>query len=86
MTPPLRFHILGRPRVVDETGQDTGVPAGKPLAALDASFAGHIIVGSVFRDGTWTTAVGSTHIQEGNRAIVICNSDYLKEVRKLFAG
>ncbi|XOF33803.1 MAG: Trk system potassium transporter TrkA [Candidatus Electrothrix sp. YB6] len=58
----------------------------KPLAALDASFAGHIIVGSVFRDGAWTTAVGSTHIQEGNRAIVICNSDYLKEVRKLFAG
>lgn len=56
----------------------------KSLAALDSSFAGHIIIGSVFRDGAWHTAVGSTHIQEGNRAIVICNSDYLKEVRKMF--
>ncbi|CAK8719313.1 Trk system potassium transporter TrkA [Candidatus Electrothrix aarhusensis] len=56
----------------------------KPLAALDSSFTGHIIIGSVFREGSWHTAVGSTHIQEGNRAIVICNSDYLKEVRKMF--
>ena len=58
----------------------------KPLAKLDASFVGHIIIGSVFSDGSWTTAVGSTHIQEGNRAIVICNSDFLKEVRKLFSA
>ncbi|WP_446008698.1 Trk system potassium transporter TrkA [Candidatus Electrothrix sp.] len=58
----------------------------KPLAKLDPSFTGHIIIGSVFRDGAWHTAVGSTHIQEGNRAIVICNSDYLKEVRKMFTA
>jgi trk system potassium uptake protein TrkA len=72
--------------VVDLIAAPNSPVTRKPLAALDASFAGHIIVGSVFRDGAWTTAVGSTHIQEGNRAIVICNSDYLKEVRKLFAG
>jgi trk system potassium uptake protein TrkA len=58
----------------------------RPLAELDDSLAGHIIIGSVFHDGFWVTAVGSTHIQEGNRAIVICNSDYLKEVRKLFSA
>ncbi len=57
----------------------------RPLAKLDTTLAGHIIIGSVFRDGTWATAVGSTHIQEGDRTIVICNSDYLKEVRKLFS-
>lgn len=57
----------------------------KPLAKLDTALSGHIIIGSVFRDGTWSTAVGSTHIQEGERAIVICNADYLKEVRKLFS-
>lgn len=57
----------------------------KPLSKLDAALSGHIIIGSVFRDGTWSTAVGSTHIQEGERAIVICNTDYLKEVRKLFS-
>ncbi|MCI5113222.1 MAG: Trk system potassium transporter TrkA [Candidatus Electrothrix sp. AW1] len=58
----------------------------KPLGKLDASFAGHIIIGSVFHSGSWHTAVGSTHIQEGYRAIVICNSDYLKEVRKMFTA
>ncbi len=57
----------------------------KPLSRLDTALAGHIIIGSVFRDGSWSTAVGSTHIQGGDRAIVICNTDYLKEVRKLFS-
>ena len=58
----------------------------KSLAQLDTSLSGHIIIGSVFRDGTWSTAVGSTHILKGDRAIVICNSDYLKDVRKLFSA
>lgn len=34
MAPPLRLHILGRPRVTDETEEDIGFPAGKPLATL----------------------------------------------------
>ena len=58
----------------------------KPLAKLDASLAGHIIIGSVFRDGIWSTAIGSTHIQGGDRAIVISKSSYLKEVRRLFSA
>lgn len=58
----------------------------KPLAKLDSALKGHIIIGSVFRDGTWSTAIGSTHINDGERAIVICNTDYLKEVRKLFSS
>ncbi len=57
----------------------------KPLAKLNTALARHIIIGSVFRDGIWSTAIGSTHIQEGDRAIVICNTEYLKEVRRLFS-
>ena len=56
----------------------------KPLAKLDRKLADQIIVGSVFRDGKWETAVGETHIQAGDRAIVICDSQRLKEVRELF--
>ncbi len=56
----------------------------KPLAKLDRLFTDHIIVGSVFRDGQWETAVGGTHVQAGDRAIVICDSLYLKQVRGLF--
>jgi trk system potassium uptake protein TrkA len=58
----------------------------KPLAKLDTALKGHIIIGSVFRDGVWSTAVGNTHINAGERAVVICNTDYLKEVRKLFSS
>ncbi len=58
----------------------------KPLAKLDTTLTGHVIIGSVFRDGIWSTAVGSTHIKKGDRAIAVCNSDYLKEVRKLFSA
>ncbi len=56
----------------------------KSLAKLDRKLAGQIIVGSVFRDGKWETAVGETHIRAGDRAIVICDSMHLKEVRELF--
>ncbi len=58
----------------------------KPLVNLTKALAGNIIVGSVFRDGVWSTAIGSTHIQGGDRVIVICSSMYLKDVRKLFSA
>jgi len=56
----------------------------KPLARLAASFAGKIIVGSIYRNDIWQTAVGDTHIHTGEKAIVICTSEHLKDVRKLF--
>lgn len=57
----------------------------KPLAKLFSSISDHMIIGSVFRDGKWTTAVGDTHIQAGDRAIVICTSLHLKDVREMFS-
>lgn len=73
--------------VVDLLAAPGSLVTKKPLYKLDTTLlAGHIIIGSVFRDGVWSTAVGSTHIQGGDRAIVICNVDYLKEVRKLFSA
>ncbi|MCP4340000.1 MAG: Trk system potassium transporter TrkA [Desulfobulbaceae bacterium] len=81
------MHMHGFDAEVVDLVAAPGAPVTrKPLAKLDASLAGHIIIGSVFHDGAWHTAVGSTHIQEGYRAIVICNSDYLKEVRKMFTA
>jgi len=56
----------------------------KKLAKLDTALAAHIIIGSVFRDGIWETAVGETRINAGDRAIVICDSLHLKDVRELF--
>ena len=70
--------------VVDLIAAPNSPITRKPLAKLDRRLAGQIIVGSVFRDGIWETAVGETHIRAGDRAIVICDSLHLKEVRELF--
>ncbi|MBC8317993.1 MAG: Trk system potassium transporter TrkA [Desulfobulbaceae bacterium] len=64
-------------------GPDSAITR-KPLAKLSSLMTGHMIVGSVFRDGKWETAVGDTHIHEGDRAIVVCTSLHLKDVRKMF--
>jgi trk system potassium uptake protein TrkA len=56
----------------------------KPLAKVASLTMGTILIGSVYRQGEWRVAVGSTHIQANERAIVICRSSHLKDVRKLF--
>lgn len=56
----------------------------KPLEKLSILKHGTILIGSVYRRGAWRIAVGSTHIQANERAIVICLSPQLKDVRKLF--
>jgi trk system potassium uptake protein TrkA len=56
----------------------------KPLSQLHSAIAGKIIIGSVYRDDEWIAAVGDTQIQEGERVIVICASQYFKDLRKLF--
>ncbi|MFC1826721.1 Trk system potassium transporter TrkA [Thermodesulfobacteriota bacterium] len=56
----------------------------KPLAQLQSAIAGKIIIGSVYREDKWEAAVGNTHIQEGERVIVICASQYFRDLRELF--
>ena len=56
----------------------------RPLSKLDPSFYGKILVGGIFRDGKWQTAVGDTHVRANERVIVVCMSLNLKDVQKLF--
>jgi len=56
----------------------------KPLSKLDSYFHDKLIIGAVFREEKWQIAVGDTHIQAGEPVIVICISNHLKDVRKLF--
>ncbi|MEN8140568.1 MAG: Trk system potassium transporter TrkA [Thermodesulfobacteriota bacterium] len=71
--------------VVDLIAAPGATITKKPLVNMYKDLASHIIIGSVFRDGRWETAVGSTHIQAGDRTIVICKSLSLKEVQEIFA-
>ncbi len=56
----------------------------KPLSKLDPSYYGKIIIGAIFRDGKWRVAVGDTHINDNERATVVCTSLSLKDVQQLF--
>ena len=56
----------------------------KPLSRLDKSLQGEILIGGVARGGDWQIAVGDTHIQGEERAIVFCASRQLKDVSRLF--
>ena len=78
-------HLHGFDAEVVDLLAPPGSPiTSKPLAQLQSSFAGKIIIGSVFRDDEWQAAVGDTHIKEGERVIVICASQYFRDLRKLF--
>ncbi len=56
----------------------------KPLSKLGQHYNGKILIGGIFRDGIWQVAVGDTHIQEDERVIVVCLSQHLIDVQKLF--
>jgi len=56
----------------------------RPLSKLDPSFYGKILIGGIFRDGKWQTAVGNTHIRANERVIVVCMSLNLRDVQQLF--
>ncbi len=57
----------------------------RPLAKLDPSYHGKLLIGAVYRDGVWQVAVGGTHIAANERVIGVCQSMQLKELRKLFS-
>ncbi len=56
----------------------------KPLSELNSYYNGKIMIGAIHHDDVWQIAVGNTHIQDNQRAIVICMSQHLKDVQKLF--
>jgi trk system potassium uptake protein TrkA len=56
----------------------------KPLSKMDPTHYGKIMIGAIYRDGGWQVAVGDTHIQSDERVIVVCLSQHLKDVQKIF--
>ena len=55
-----------------------------PLSRLGNYYSGRIMIGGIHRDNTWQVAVGDTRIQDNERVIVVCMSQNLKDVQKLF--
>lgn len=79
-------HLYGfDAEVVELVANPKSAITRRPLSKLDPYFQDKLIIGSVYRNNTWSVAVGDTHIQKNERVIVICPSQYLKDVRKLFS-
>ncbi len=78
-------HLHGLDAEVVEIIAAPGSPiTRKPLSKMDPTFYGKIMIGSIYRDGAWQVAVGDTHIQSNERAIVVCLSPHLRDVQTLF--
>lgn len=56
----------------------------KPLSKLDPYYNRKIMIGSIYKNNIWQVAVGDTRIQSNERVIVVCMSQHLKDVQKLF--
>jgi trk system potassium uptake protein TrkA len=69
--------------VVEIVAAEKATVTRRPLHQI-TELRGSIVIGSVFQKGAWRIAVGSTHIRAGDRAIVICASNALKDVQRLF--
>lgn len=56
----------------------------KPLSKLAAYYNGKIMIGGIHRERAWQVAVGDSHIRDNERVIVVCLSQHLIDVQKLF--
>lgn len=56
----------------------------KPLSKLSSFYNTKILIGGIYRNGRWQIAVGDTHIQKNESVIVVCMSQHLRDVQKLF--
>jgi trk system potassium uptake protein TrkA len=57
----------------------------RPLSGI-RGLEDKIIIGGIFQDERWQTAIGSTVVREGDRVIGVCRSDALPELERLVLG
>ncbi len=57
----------------------------KPLYQV-GGMKGKIIIGGIFRNGTWQIAVGNTHVLPGDKIIAVCASAHLNDLQKLIGA
>lgn len=78
-------HLHGFDAEMVEIVAAKGSPITKtPLSKLGKQYSGMILIGGIHRNGTWQVAVGDTRIQSDERVIVVCMSENLRDVQKLF--
>lgn len=71
--------------VLEFVASSTSLITRKPLRKLSSHFQNNkILIGGTTRNGEWCVGVGDTHVKPGDKVIVVCTSQALNEVRKLF--
>jgi trk system potassium uptake protein len=80
-------HIHGFDTEVVELTAAPGSPITRaPLFKQNLSSQEPILIGAVFRDDRWETAVGNTHIQAHDRVIAVCEAQNVPRLRDLFSN
>ena len=80
-------HIHGFDTEVVELTAAPGSPITRaPLSKQKLTSQDPILIGAVFRDHHWETAVGNTHIQPHDRVIAVSEAQDVRRLRELFAA
>jgi len=80
-------HIHGFDTEVVELRAEPGSPITRaPLSRQNLSSRAQILIGAIYREDRWNTAVGDTHIQGNERVIAICETHQVRDTRELFSA
>ncbi len=76
-------HLHGLEAEVHELVALDGSPITKKPLYQVGGMKGKIIIGGIFKNGSWEIAVGRTQVSPGDRIIAVCASAHLKDLQKL---
>jgi trk system potassium uptake protein TrkA len=79
-------HLHGFEAEVVELVVGEGAPITRRPLHQVSDISGRILFGGYFRGEDWQTAVGSTHLQPGDKVIAVCISEHLKDLQRLVLG
>jgi len=79
-------HLHGFDAEVLEIIADEGAPITRAPLRRQRDLRGRVVIGGVRQEERWRIAVGSTHIQPGDRVIAICRSRDLRMLQEMFLG
>ncbi len=79
-------HLHGFEAEVVELVVGDGAPITRKAAAPDRRAQGPDHHRRLLARWAWQTAVGSTHLQPGDKVIAVCTSDHLRDLQALILG
>ena len=77
-------HLHGCDAEIVELRATPGSSITRLKLAEQSGLRGRVMIGAVYRDGSWRVATGETRITAGERTVCICTSQHLRDLQRMF--